>query len=290
MDRIALGTVQFGLDYGVANRQGPVPIDEIKRILAVAGAAGMNTLDTAIAYGDSEARLGQAGAADWRIVSKLPGLSPNETAIGDWITTQATASLGRLATDHLDAFLLHHPGDLLGPSGSAIYEALQGLKSRGITKKIGVSVYGPDELNFICSRFSLDVVQIPFNIIDRRLTESGSLKRLNESGIEIHARSVFLQGLLLMIPAWRPPYFSRWQPLWARWHQWLADTGVAPLAACLRFALAESGIARVIVGVDSLAQLKEILAAVEGPMPPLPTELRCDDSELINPSHWQLRT
>lgn len=289
MDRLALGTVQFGLDYGVANRQGQIPIEEIKRILTVAQAAGMNTLDTAIAYGDSEARLGQAGTADWRVVTKLPGLPLNETDIGNWVDNQAAASLTRLGTDHLDALLLHRSADLLGPSGSTLFAALQGLKSRGITKKIGVSVYGPDELDLICPRFAVDVVQIPFNLLDRRLTTSGSQKRLNELGVEIHARSVFLQGLLLMTPESRPSYFSRWQPLWARWHQWLADTGIPPLAACLSFALAESGIARVIVGVDSLAQLQGILGAAAGPLPPLPIDLRCDDPELINPSRWQLQ-
>jgi aryl-alcohol dehydrogenase-like predicted oxidoreductase len=129
-------------------------------------------------------------------------------------------------------------------------------------------------------------VQSPFNIVDRRLAESGWLHRLNESGTEVHVRSIFLQGLLLMPAAARPAKFRQWQPLWDSWHRWLQETRQTPVQACLGFALSPPEVARIVVGVDSLPQLQEILRAVDAPCTAAPRALMSDDPNLINPSRW----
>lgn len=288
MQRLALGTAQFGLDYGVANRRGQVSLAQIREILFAAGQAGIETLDTAIAYGSSEEQLGQVGVNHWRIVSKLPGLPAADVSIPQWTEVMINGSLQRLGLEKLFALLLHRPGDLLTPRGPVLYQSLLDLRQRGLVAKIGISAYGPDELADICRHYDIDLVQMPFNPFDRRLTQSGLLRRLREKGIQIHIRSIFLQGLLLMAPASRPAYFNRWQGLWNRWHDWLIRQDIDALSACLRFALAEQGIDRVIVGIDSLAQFKEILAAAEGPLPAIPDEICSTDLDLVNPSQWQL--
>lgn len=293
MKRLALGTVQFGLDYGVANAQGQTPLAEVERILSAARMAGLDTLDTAIAYGESEQILGHVGVGQWRVISKLPPLPalPDHGApVDDWINGMIDGSLARLRLPRLEGLLLHRPLDLLGPSGLRLFECLQTQKQRGLIGKIGVSVYGPDELTSICECYPLDIVQITYNPLDRRLVASGWLQRLKQLGTEIHVRSVFLQGLLLMPPVARPAYFNRWQTLWDRWDTWLADNHLSPLAACLRFALSEPAIDRVIAGVDSLEQFQQLLVAAARPLPPLPLDLCSDDPDLINPSRWQLRS
>ena len=148
-----------------------------------------------------------------------------------------------------------------------------------------MSIYDPSELDTICSRFSIDLVQAPFNVLDRRLIETGWLPRIQEKGIELHVRSIFLQGLLLMELGMRPPKFDRWNRLWVDWQQWLEEADLTPLEACLRYALSYSEIDRVIVGVDSLKHLKEVLAA-GGPIPELPESLRTVPPELLNPANW----
>lgn len=285
--RLVLGTVQFGLPYGIANPHGQVSIGEAKAILKHAEASGLDMLDTAIAYGDSERRLGEIGIGQWQVVSKLPAVPDGNLDVAAWVSASVASSLQRLGIVQLYGLLLHSPAQLLGEQGGVLYAALSQLKSCGLVKKIGVSIYAPDELTPLCERFSFDMVQVPFSVIDRRLHDSGWLSRLARQGVEVHARSVFLQGLLLMHPAARPAKFMRWQSLWEHWQRWLSDAALTPLQACLRYALSQQEIDRVVVGVDSLRQLEEILRAVHGDLPEVPADLTCGDPDLINPSRWQ---
>lgn len=286
MSRLALGTAQFGLSYGVANQVGQVHLRDATTILASAELAGIDTLDTAIAYGDSEARLGQLGVARWQIVSKLPRLPDPTYDVVGWVRASVKDSLERLKVPYLGGLLLHHPSDLLGAQGDALYAVLLELKSLGLVKKIGISIYGPDELDVVFDHLTFDIVQVPFNVLDRRLIDSGWLDRLYKLGVEIHVRSVFMQGLLLMPPARRPDRFRLWQPLWNEWDDWLRAEQLTPLQACLRYVLAFHEIRKVIVGIDSPEQLHEVLAASSGVCPPLPAGLQSRDIALLNPSNW----
>jgi aryl-alcohol dehydrogenase-like predicted oxidoreductase len=288
MSRLALGTVQFGIPYGVANQQGQVSFSMAKETLKYAQSAGLDTLDTAIAYGDSEDCLGKIGVASWQVISKLPELPTGTANVLNWVEQAVDGSLQRLQIPRLYGLLLHRPQQLLGSEGQTLYNALNSLKKKGLVDKIGMSIYEPNELEALCSRFSFDLVQAPFNVLDRRLERSGWLSRLKETGIEIHVRSIFLQGLLMMSPSARPIYFERWHPLWEQWEQWLTDAGLTPLQACLGYALSKIEIDRVVVGVDCLSQLKEIVAATAGEWKKPPDKLCCDDLDLINPARWQL--
>lgn len=285
--KLALGTVQFGLDYGIANQRGQVSLDEVRLILDHAKAHGMSTLDTAINYGNSEQQLGEIGVIDWQVISKLPALPDHCLDVEAWVRSEVQASLERLRITSLRGLLLHRPEQLIGKHGEKIQQALLALKQQGLIEKIGVSIYDPVELDSLTQCCQIELVQAPFNIFDRRLITSGWLDRLKKMNIELHTRSVFLQGLLLMPNMGRPDKFNRWQPIWQKWEQWLAKTGLTPLQACLRDALAQTDIARVIVGVDSLAQLKEILLAAEGHAPELSEELHSNDIDLIDPSRWK---
>ena len=287
LQRIALGTVQFGLSYGIANRQGQPYLNEVAKILAVARQSGMDTLDTAIAYGDSEQRLGAIGVQDWQVVSKLPALSELSTSVTKWTKGSVISSLERLKIDSLYGILLHQPDDLMSPQGEEVYNALLSLKKEQLVQKIGISVYHPAQLDALCSRFSFDLVQAPLNVLDQQLIHSGWLAKLTTQNIEVHVRSIFLQGLLLMDEQTRPKKFRRWSHLWKTWHNWLQQNNLTPLQACLGFALAQPQISHVLVGVDSVDQLKEILTFADSLKTPIPNLLSTTDLDLINPSRWQ---
>lgn len=285
--KLALGTVQFGQQYGVANQHGQVSCDEAEAIITHARASGIDTLDTAIAYGNSEQRLGVIGIQDWQVVSKLPAIPESCSDIYQWAALTVNESLQRLKINNLYGLLLHCPKQLLEQGSDRVYSAMQQLKYNGLVHKIGISIYNPSELDAIYSRYQLDIVQAPFNIMDRRMIDSGWLSRLATQGTELHVRSIFLQGLLLMSSNDRPGKFARWESHWSKWDEWLEHTGLTPLQACLRYALSFSQISKVIVGVDSLLQLKEILKMAEaGPPSQIPDGLSTDDLDLINPAHW----
>ena len=286
MQRLALGTVQFGLPYGVANQQGQVSLPEAAAILTCARKAGLDTLDTAMVYGNSEERLGQIGVQDWKLISKLPALPEQALAVERWVEEAVAICLGRLRVSSLYGLLLHRPADLLTSQGTILYKSLVNLKQRGWVKKIGVSVYDPEELTTLYPQFSFDLVQAPFNGFDQRLVTSGWLARLQQDGVEVHGRSLFLQGLLLMPPEQRPLKFRRWQPLWDAWDSWLAETQISPLQACLGCAWHQTSLDRLVVGVDSLSHLQEILAVLGDSLPLWPDHISSNDMDLVNPARW----
>jgi aryl-alcohol dehydrogenase-like predicted oxidoreductase len=285
-ERIAIGTAQFGMNYGIANQAGQVSLTEAANILGTAATAGLDTLDTAISYGDSEARLGQIGIDQWHTISKLQQLPDRPLNVSTWVRASVTGSLERLNVPSLGGLLLHHPSDLLGERGKALYAALVELKTLGLVKKIGISIYQPDELDTLLKHMYFDVVQAPLNIFDQRMLDSGWLARLHNLGIEVHVRSVFMQGLLAMPAIHRPAKFQRWQPLWDRWESWLDIHQLTRIEACLRFVMSFDEVRRVIVGVDTIGHFQEILTATSGDFPPRPVELRSTDLALLNPSNW----
>jgi aryl-alcohol dehydrogenase-like predicted oxidoreductase len=285
-NKLALGSAQFGTNYGVANTAGRVSIEMADAILRKAKLSGMDTIDTAIAYGDSESVLGGLGVQEWRVVSKLPRVPEECSDVICWVRTQMQESLRRLGLKRMYGLLLHQPRQLVEGVGSDLYAALQSLKDDGLVAKLGVSVYGPAELDEIWPMYSFDMVQAPFNVLDRRLVDSGWALRLKNSGVEVHTRSTFLQGLLLMPADKRPDRFSRWSDLWHIWDRWLFETGLTPLQACLRYAISLSVIDRVIVGVDTVTQLHEIGSAAVGVLDSIPAFNHLHDDRLINPACW----
>lgn len=286
MTRIALGTVQFGLPYGIANQAGQVSRSEAATMLQRAALSGIDVLDTAIAYGESEARLGEAGVQKFKLVTKLPDIPDGCKDVGAWVAEQVNGSLARLGVSAVYGLLLHRSELLLGKDGKALYQALQSLKETGLVQKIGVSIYAPSELDALALKYRFDLVQAPFNLVDHRLLTTGWLQRLKHEGVEIHTRSAFLQGLLLMPRADIPLKFAHWTYLWDRWHNWLALHPVSAIQACLAYPLLFPEIDRVVVGADSVVQLEQIVRATLSDIPDDLPALCCEDENLINPACW----
>lgn len=288
MATLALGTVQFGMAYGVANTAGKPGLDTVAEILTQARRNGIDTLDTAIAYGEAETVLGQVGTAGWRIVTKLPAVPEDTRDIAGWMETQITASLSRLGASRLYALLLHNPVQMHGPRAEAIAAALATMADRGLARRVGVSIQHPDtDLPAVLAHMDPGLIQSPFNLIDDALVRNGWATRLRGAGCRIHARSAFLQGLLVMPDADRPAWFDRWSGHWREWRRWLEAEGLTAPEACLRFVLSRPDIDCCVAGVDTPAQLAELLSAGDAPLRALPAWPGPPDSDLITPFLWK---
>tara|TARA_B100000787_G_scaffold165478_1_gene149419 strand:+ start:1812 stop:2681 length:870 start_codon:yes stop_codon:yes gene_type:complete len=285
--KLAIGTAQFGMDYGLANQAGQVCIEEVGQILQLGSGMGITTLDTAIGYGYSEKILGKLGVDNFNVVTKLPALPDGVLDVDRWIESEMLGSLNRLGVNTVYGVLLHRSSDMLGDRGSNVIRSLKRLKLNGMSQKTGVSIYDPTELDYIPKGVGIDIVQAPLNIVDRRLETSGWLKRLSAQGIEIHTRSTFLQGLLIIPRNAIPKKFERWSKLWDMWHSGLNKYQCTATAACLSYPLSLPEVDRVVVGLDSKRQLEELTSIAKMNVTPYDwTFMMSDEERLINPQHW----
>jgi aryl-alcohol dehydrogenase-like predicted oxidoreductase len=288
MSKIALGTVQFGIDYGVNSVDGQVRPEEVKKILSYAHSKNIDLLDAAPSYGNSEKILGRMDISNFKVVTKTRHFESFEIKNNDvkLLNNDFHHSLKDLKQDSVYGVLIHNADDLLKSGAEKLFDQLQELKQAKKIVKIGVSVYDHSQLQSILDNFDIDLVQLPFNILDRRMIDSSMLAILRSKGTEVHARSVFLQGLLLMSEQNRPDKFNRWSGLWKIWHEWLNDNQITALEATIRHAVSMPEISKVLVGVDTADQLKEIFISSSGVLPNIPDELFTNDADLLNPSNW----
>lgn len=292
MSELGLGTAQLGLPYGVSNSTGQPPEDEAAAILAGALNSGIRTFDTAPAYGESEELLGRllpAGAAV-RIVTKTPSLAGAEVSEGDCdeVRRSAERSLEHLRRERLDALLVHHGSDLALPGGERLAATLTELRGSGLVHRLGASVYDRAELDAARECLPLDLVQLPLNAFDQRLLRDGTLEELEREGVEVHVRSAFLQGLLLMDPAQLPAQLAAAEQPLRRYHEERLRAGVGPLEAALGFVDAAPGVGTILVGTNSVAELEQCVAALRGrPGPAMDyAPLAIENPNLTDPRRW----
>ena len=286
MNRIVLGGAQLGLPYGILNGGETLSREEVARILDTAFGHGIDSIDTAIAYGQSESIIGETAQNRFKVISKLPPIPSSVSNVSEWVHTQVDASLSRLKCTSLDALLLHRPQDLTGIHGAELYDAISSLKIEKIIHRFGVSIYEPDELADIIGKFDIDVVQAPFNVFDRRIL--GVIDQLAALNIELHVRSVFLQGVLIAGPAGRPQRFEPWSEHFALFDEWVHSTGMSAMACCLGFALQQPGIAKLVIGATSSESLAEIMTSIPNTPLEVPAHLQSSIEQLIDPRVWSV--
>jgi len=279
MSRLGIGTVQFGQAYGVSNTHGQVPRAEVKLILDLAARMGVGLLDTAANYGEAEAVLGGNDLSPFRIVSKTCSVQYGVHAVIARVR-ESVRTLGAV-----DLLLVHSMKDLLGPSGATLWRALQALKAEGIIGGIGISAYVADDPVALAERFRPDAMQLPFSLLDQRLLHDGSLARLKALRVEIHARSLFLQGLLFMS---RPPEkLVAASPMLDRIKTEITAAGSTPLAAALSFVLSQPEIDVAVVGMTGMQELSEIVSAALSPLPDMDWRAcALQDERILTPSLW----
>jgi aryl-alcohol dehydrogenase-like predicted oxidoreductase len=286
MNRIVLGGAQLGLPYGILNGGETLSREEVARILDTATGHGIDAIDTAIAYGQSESVIGETAQNRFKIISKLPPIPLDVSNVSQWVRTQVDASLSRLKCTSLDALLLHRSQDLTDAHGAELYAAINSLKVKKIIQRFGVSIYAPDELTGIIGIFDIDVVQAPLNVFDRRIL--GVIDQLTALNIDVHVRSVFLQGVLIAKPENRPQRFQPWSEHFARFDEWVLSTGLSAMACCLGFALQQSGVAKLVIGTTSPESLTEIMTSIPNMKLEVPADLQSSSEQLIDPRAWSV--
>jgi aryl-alcohol dehydrogenase-like predicted oxidoreductase len=292
--KLALGTVQFGLDYGISNDDGKVSADAVSKILHRAKDLGVAVLDTAYAYGDSENVLGQClqGFANsesdaFRIVSKYP---PGERPA---VAEVLRESLERLGREKLYGYLFHSL-DTYRAKPERWVEMCD-LRERGLVEKVGFSLYQPqDALDLLADgldagKQKIDLVQVPFGVLDQRW--AAVWPELKAAGIEVHVRSVFLQGLVFRETKGLDAHFAGAIASLDKLREMAEESGMSVAALCLGFALAQAEIDQVVMGVANLAQFEENvrLAEMTDRVLPLLPELRdlaIEDERILMPMFW----
>jgi len=268
---ICLGTAQFGLPYGITNAAGQVAEAEVKALLEKAASEDLPFLDTAQAYGDAEAVLGRTlrPGHGFKLISKLQAqIQPAFTAYDclRW-EDDFESSCSRLRKPCLDALLLHSAGDLRKPGGEHLQNWMLSLRERGLVRRLGVSIYCRHDLDGITPDM-LDLVQLPLSLYDQRLLSDGTITSLREQGCAVHARSLFLQGLLLTPsrnwPNWVDPDVREHH---AMLEKWAADHGCNLLECALGFARAQVDLEAVVLGLCSLRELEQLLDAWQASSP-----------------------
>jgi aryl-alcohol dehydrogenase-like predicted oxidoreductase len=273
--KLGLGTVQFGQAYGVSNTRGQVSPEEVGAILSRAAQAGVGLLDTAANYGEAEAVLAQRDITPFRVVTKTVSV---KNGVENVVARARQSALSLKA----DTLLVHAAADL---KENGLWPALQRLKAEGVFRKIGISVYVADDPAALAGQFKPDTMQLPFSMLDQRLLQDGSLAKLKTLGVEIHARSIFLQGLLFLKRL--PEKLRPAEAALAAIRDQIRDAGSTPLAAALGFVLSRPEIDVALVGVTQLAELEEILAAAALPPPALDwPALALQDEIALTPSRW----
>ena len=275
MGKLVLGTVQFGLQYGV-NSAGRPSVDAVKSILAEAAKGGITTLDTSSAYGNSEEILGECITPDeeFKIVSKYP---KGEKSVAEMFN----GSLNRLKEKQLYGYLLHHFE--VYKNNPKVWDEFVVLKESGKVQKIGFSLYSPEELEFILNKKSLfDLIQVPFNIFDKKFLPY--MKELHEKGVEIHVRSTFLQGLFFKDRETLPEKLKPMKKYLLQLDDYSKATGLSISEIALNYNLQNPYIDGVLIGVDNVEQLKMNLDSVKNT--PIDIEIEVIEQELLNPVNW----
>lgn len=276
-NRLALGTAQLGMNYGIANQSGIPPDNELSSILALARNKQIDTIDTAAAYGNAEQRLGKAGLSGFKIVSKFPANGNPAQSVEE--------SLRALKINKLHGFIAHNADDLL--TDKAIWNSLLKMQQEGKTERIGFSLYAPQQLErCLNAGYVPGLVQFPYSLLDRRFEPwFGELKKL---GCEIHTRSAFLQGLYFLETV--PERLKELSESLNQLHALAVQNKIALEELALAFVLGDSRIDRVVIGVESTQQLQSNLDAAKKTLPDelrnAVLNIRVANEDLLNPSKW----
>ena len=265
--RLALSTAHF-VRPGVLTPARARQFDaELKGAFGLAADAGMTMIDTSADVADTETLVGRLAPRErpFRTIAKTGPVHGGVAAV----VARARRSLRNLGVPRAYALVVNQAEDLLGPDGDDLWRALTDLREAGLFEKIGVSARSEDAPVALARRFKPDIMQLPVSLLDQRLVVGGELQTLAALGVEVHLRSIFLQGLMFLPSDGLPPGLAEAGPRLSRIRREIAEAGADPLQAALAYALQLADASRVIVGVASQAELRAILAAAAVPAPEL---------------------
>ncbi len=292
--KLGLGTAQFGSDYGIANASKILEQPAVMEILEAALRYDILFFDSAPTYGVSEALIGDFSRGlkikrSFDVVSKIPAMQDKATqkSVLQSIQKNVKTTLRLTNQKSLYALLFHRVSDLTLNYAKDLYSQLLLLREHGVVKRLGVSVYDSQEIDFVLENFDIDVVQIPVSIFDQRIIQSGHLDKLRRAGIEVHARSIFLQGLIFLRPEKLPKKLFHFKPFLKRLNDVSKSCGISKTTLAILF-VHSLDLDRLIVGVNSAAQLLEIVRSfhAECTIETDFQDLAVNQPHILNPANW----
>lgn len=279
--RVALGTAQWGLNYGITNTKGMPSDKELKLIISKANKNNICVFDTASQYGDSEIRLGNNNLSVKKIVTKVAEFEDSN------LEEKLLLSLDRLKASSVYGYLFHKPNVL--DRNEQLWNQMKGLKAKGLTKKIGFSLYEPSQLTqFLKKKMIPDIIQIPYSVFDRKFEPYfNSLKTMN---IEIHVRSIFLQGLYFKSADELEKKFNSLRSPIEKLNQISRKYDLSLLDILIGFVKLNKLIDYLIIGVETINQLNEILESYRHDTPKQVFEeikkIKIKNKSILNPINW----
>lgn len=281
--KIALGTVQWGLDYGIANTHG-IPSDEaLKSIFALANKNGIDLFDTAVQYGEAEKRVGQFSNPEHRIITKIGNFTPQNS-----LKIQLDNSFKHFKREKIYGCLFHDIEELT--KNNDLWTELLEYKATGKISKIGYSLYEPQELlDLLEAGLHPDLIQLPYSILDRKFEPY--FEQLKSIDTEIHIRSVFLQGLYFMSIEALSSKFNDLKGTLKEVEEIATEFGLTKVELALNYVLKNKYVDYAIIGVEQSSQLKEIINASKIVFSKSIEErlnaLSVENPTLLNPSNWK---
>lgn len=277
--KIVIGTAQLSNNYGLGKKK--ISKEEVDHILKLARKNLVQYIDTAQSYGKSETRLGKLGVKKFNIITKinLNNKLKNEENLKKIITS----SLKRLKIKKLHGILIHNPYFLV--KNKKLFDYLLLMKKNKLVKKIGFSVYTQKEVDFLIKNFTFDLIQLPLSLFDKRFLQNNTLKKLKKKKIEIHVRSIFLQGLLLQKKFQLQKKFSYFKKYFDHFSYWLKKNNISSLNACLSYVYSIKEVDKIVIGIDSFKSFREILLLKLNKVKKYP-EYRFKKQNLLLPFNW----
>ena len=283
--KIVIGTANFGMKYGLGYKN--LNPKEIKKILSFSKKNGIRTLDTAPSYKNAFENLRRNKIENWDIISKIPSIPKNIDNINHHIQKIFFSNLKKINLSKIHTILIHDEKDILNVTkGKKILKILNHFKKEKLVKRVGCSIYDSHKVKRVIKNYDFDVIQCPYNILDRRIISSGWFNKLKNKGVEVHIRSIFLQGLLVNEVVYKKKNFKKWKKFFLEWFQNLKNNNIQAIDYCLSD-LSDFNFDKIIVGINNCDNLKDVVNFKLIRNRDTMLKIKTNDLNLIDPRNWK---
>ena len=287
INKICIGSANFGMEYGL-NKKSPLLKKDIKEIFEFLKKENTIYIDTAANYKNSEIIIGKYSTKKFKIITKIKKIPKGVNDLEKWLKNEIYTSCKKLRVNKIYGLLVHDTQDLKNKKkAKKIYKTFDILKKSKIIEKIGLSIYNPNELDLYLKNYNFEIVQAPLNIFDRRIINSGWLKKINEKGIEFFARSIFLQGLLIKDINKIDKFFSPYKKKFEKFEIWTQKLNISKVEACIRFVNSYREVDKVIVGINNRMHFFENYKFLKKDKLIVPNSLEIKSGKILNPKLWK---
>lgn len=287
-DKLIVGTANWGQKYGILSDSYHLSPFDLRMLIKQLKNFGVDTIDTSPLYGEAVEQIINYCDKEFRVYTKFLANTEDDTDLSYQKNRNAVIeSINKFASFKIQGIYIHNVDVIFSKNFQRVVELLQKIKEKNNDLKIGISVYSQHEIEHIMKFWIPDMIQLPLNIFDQRLVRSGTLHELKQKSIEVHARSIFLQGILLYEHDELPNIFDRWSEYFNFFDHWCKIQKVSKLTACLSFVSNLSSVDKIVLGVNGSKQMLEILTTqLNFNLKDYDDLAVASDDELLDPRTW----